>query len=90
MTLGEVDDEGFNTAAEAQSCVDKTTFTLTIDGQPIEPAGDKGVEQHTDTRWHVVESYHVTLGRGEHELFGTTTIEAGEFYRENTVFLTIY
>ena len=90
MTLGEVGDEGFNTAAEAQSYVDKTTFTLWFDGQPIEPEGDKGVEQHTDTRWHVVESYQVTVDRGEHELVGTTTIEAGEFYRENTVFLTIH
>ncbi len=80
MTLGEVDDEGFKTAAEAQSYIEETTFTLTVDGQPIEPEGDKGVEQLTGTLWHVVEAYHVTLDSGEHKVFGTTTVDAKGFF----------
>lgn len=90
MTLGEVDEKGFDTKEEALSYVGKVTFTLTVDGEPIDPVDLITVEQHGDNRWHVVKPYRVTLNKGEYEVFGTTVIEEKGFSRENTVFLTIY
>lgn len=77
--------------SDAEKMVDDTTFTLTLDGAPLQK-GEMTVDKLGNDGWHVVQNFETgALKRGEYILFGKTegTVDGSPFTRENNVTLKV-
>ncbi len=77
--------------SEANDLIPFSGFSLTLDGNVLEPIDSMSVDELDDTGYHVVQSFSLgVLSRGSHTLLGVTNlIKEGGPPRTNTVYLTI-
>lgn len=82
------------TQSEAEAIKDGTSFTLNLNGTPVDLLNDKTTSQLDDTGYHVVQSSPVLhIEKGTHIIIGVTnfasTGEGSGGTRKNTLSLTI-
>ncbi len=78
------------TESQATTLKSQTGFTLTLDGNPVTPAGSMSVDELGNTGYHVVQSFPLgVMTKGIHTLVGETDLIKEGRTRNNTVTLTI-
>jgi hypothetical protein len=76
--------------SEAEGYIDRTEFSLSLDGTPLVAQGEKTVKKLGDSGWHVVQSFTLPeLGKGTYTLIGETDFIQHGTSRRNKVTLII-
>ena len=78
------------TESEANGYIDRTDFSLSLDGTPLSAIGEKTVDELGNSGWHVVQSFTLPeLAKGRYTLIGETEFIQYGNSRRNEVTLII-